>query len=99
MFAQENMMDEMPDRAIDGDMRAARCYTQRRHGWGAESLLFILHLCKRAYDQVVHDVVTETAGYLLSRQGRGWGDDGPHHHGVYDIVYFDVFPIWSSVRR
>ena len=48
---------------------------------------------QRAYDQVVHDVAIQKLPvvFCLDRAGLV-GDDGPTHHGVYDIPYMRCIP-------
>jgi len=48
---------------------------------------------QRAYDQVVHDVALQKLPvvFCLDRAGLV-GDDGPTHHGCYDIAYFRCIP-------
>lgn len=48
---------------------------------------------QRAYDQILHDVALQKAPvvFCLDRAGIV-GDDGPTHHGVYDIAYLRHIP-------
>jgi 1-deoxy-D-xylulose-5-phosphate synthase len=48
---------------------------------------------QRAYDMVVHDVATQKLPvvFCLDRAGLV-GEDGPTHHGAYDIPYFRCIP-------
>lgn len=48
---------------------------------------------QRAYDSVVHDVAIQKLPvvFCLDRAGVV-GDDGPTHHGCYDIAYFRCIP-------
>jgi 1-deoxy-D-xylulose-5-phosphate synthase len=48
---------------------------------------------QRAYDQVVHDVAIQKLPvvFCLDRGGLV-GEDGPTHHGAYDIAYFRCIP-------
>lgn len=48
---------------------------------------------QRAYDQVLHDVCLPKANVVLAIDRAGVvGDDGPTHHGVFDIAMFRVIP-------
>lgn len=49
---------------------------------------------QRAIDQVFHDVALQPALPVLFCIDRGGlvGDDGPSHHGLYDIGYLRLFP-------
>lgn len=48
---------------------------------------------QRAYDQVVHDVCIQNlpVTFVIDRAGLV-GDDGPTHHGVFDIAYLRTLP-------
>jgi 1-deoxy-D-xylulose-5-phosphate synthase len=48
---------------------------------------------QRAYDQVIHDVAIQKLPvvFCLDRAGLV-GDDGPTHHGCYDIAYMRCIP-------
>lgn len=48
---------------------------------------------QRAYDQVLHDVCLQRANVVLAIDRAGVvGDDGPTHHGVFDVAMFRVIP-------
>jgi 1-deoxy-D-xylulose-5-phosphate synthase len=48
---------------------------------------------QRAYDQIFHDVCLQNlpVTFVLDRGGVV-GEDGPTHHGVYDMTYLRAFP-------
>ena len=48
---------------------------------------------QRAYDQVVHDVCLQKLNvvFVMDRAGLV-GDDGPTHHGAFDIAYLRCLP-------
>jgi 1-deoxy-D-xylulose-5-phosphate synthase len=48
---------------------------------------------QRAYDQIVHDVCLQKLNvtFVMDRAGLV-GDDGPTHHGVFDIAYLRCLP-------
>jgi len=48
---------------------------------------------QRGYDQVVHDVVLQRlpVRFILDRSGLV-GNDGPTHHGVFDLAYMGCLP-------
>jgi 1-deoxy-D-xylulose-5-phosphate synthase len=48
---------------------------------------------QRAYDQVLHDVALQQlpVRFCLDRAGLV-GDDGPTHHGVFDLAYLNPIP-------
>ncbi len=48
---------------------------------------------QRAYDQVLHDVCLPKANVILAIDRAGVvGDDGPTHHGIFDISMFRSVP-------
>ena len=48
---------------------------------------------QRAYDQIVHDVCLQELDVVFAMDRAGLvGDDGPTHHGVFDIAYFRPLP-------
>ena len=48
---------------------------------------------QRAYDQIVHDVCLQKLNVVFAMDRAGLvGDDGPTHHGAFDISYFRCLP-------
>jgi 1-deoxy-D-xylulose-5-phosphate synthase len=48
---------------------------------------------QRAYDQIVHDVCLQKLNVVFAMDRAGLvGDDGPTHHGAYDIAYLRCLP-------
>ncbi len=48
---------------------------------------------QRAYDQIIHDVCLQGLDVTFAMDRAGLvGDDGPTHHGVFDISYFRPIP-------
>jgi 1-deoxy-D-xylulose-5-phosphate synthase len=48
---------------------------------------------QRAYDQIVHDICLQRLPVVLAMDRAGLvGDDGPTHHGVFDIAYLRCLP-------
>lgn len=90
------MMDEMPDRAIDVGICEQHAVTLSA-GMATQGLRVFCNIyssfMQRAYDQVVHDVAIQKLPvvFCLDRAGLV-GDDGPTHHGVYDIAYMRCIP-------
>jgi len=48
---------------------------------------------QRGYDQIVHDVCLQSlnVAFVMDRAGLV-GDDGPTHHGAFDVSYFRCLP-------
>jgi len=48
---------------------------------------------QRAYDQIIHDVALQKSKVILAVDRAGLiGEDGPTHHGVYDLAYLRHIP-------
>jgi 1-deoxy-D-xylulose-5-phosphate synthase len=48
---------------------------------------------QRAYDQIVHDVCLQKLNVVFAMDRAGLvGDDGPTHHGAFDVSYFRCLP-------
>lgn len=90
------MMDEMPDRAIDVGICEQHAVTLSA-GMATQGLKVFCNIyssfMQRAYDQVVHDVAIQKLPVIFCLDRAGVvGDDGPTHHGCYDIAYFRCIP-------
>ena len=90
------MMDKMPDRAIDVGICEQHAVTLSA-GMATQGLRVFCNIyssfMQRAFDQVVHDVAIQKLPvvFCLDRAGLV-GEDGPTHHGAYDIAYFRCIP-------
>ena len=48
---------------------------------------------QRAFDQLVHDVCLQKLNVVFAMDRAGLvGDDGPTHHGAFDVSYFRMLP-------
>lgn len=48
---------------------------------------------QRCYDQVIHDICLQNLPVILCVDRAGIvGNDGPTHHGVFDIAFFKIIP-------
>ncbi len=48
---------------------------------------------QRAFDQIVHDVALQSLNVVFAMDRAGLvGDDGPTHHGAFDIAYLRCLP-------
>ena len=48
---------------------------------------------QRAYDQILHDVALQKAPVIFALDRAGLvGDDGPTHHGIFDLAYLRTIP-------
>lgn len=90
------MMAKMPDRAFDVGIAEQHAVTFSA-GMAAMGLIPFCNIyssfMQRAYDQVLHDVALQNLHvvFCLDRGGLV-GEDGPTHHGAYDLVYMRSIP-------
>lgn len=90
------MMEEMPDRAFDVGICEQHAATLSA-GMATQGMRVFCNIyssfMQRAYDQVVHDIAIQKLPVVLCLDRAGLvGDDGPTHHGCYDIAYFRCIP-------
>jgi 1-deoxy-D-xylulose-5-phosphate synthase len=90
------MMDKMPDRAFDVGICEQHAVTVSA-GMASQGLRVFCNIyssfMQRAYDQVVHDVAIQKLPVVLCLDRAGLvGEDGPTHHGCYDIAYMRCIP-------
>jgi 1-deoxy-D-xylulose-5-phosphate synthase len=90
------MMDKMPDRAIDVGICEQHAVTLSA-GMATQGLKVFCNIyssfMQRAYDQVVHDVAIQNLPVIFCLDRAGLvGEDGPTHHGAYDIAYMRCIP-------
>ena len=90
------MMEEMPDRAIDVGIAEQHAVTLSA-GLATQGMRVFCNIyssfMQRAYDMVIHDVAIQKLPvvFCLDRAGLV-GDDGPTHHGAYDIAFMRCVP-------
>jgi 1-deoxy-D-xylulose-5-phosphate synthase len=90
------MMKAMPHRAIDVGIAEQHAVTVSA-GMATQGLKVFCNIyssfMQRAFDQVVHDAAIQKLPvvFCLDRAGLV-GEDGPTHHGAYDIPYFRCIP-------
>jgi len=90
------MMEKMPDRAFDVGIAEQHAVTLSA-GMATQGMKVFCNIyssfMQRAYDQVVHDVAIQKLPVIFCLDRAGLvGDDGPTHHGCYDIAYFRCIP-------
>ena len=100
--------DELRHRALDPAEGDARPLLRRRHRraaggavrgrrWRCQGMRPVAAIystfLQRAFDQIVHDVCLQNlpVTFCMDRAGLV-GDDGPTHHGVFDIAYLRPLP-------
>ncbi len=90
------MMDKMPHRAFDVGIAEQHAVTLAA-GMATQGLVPFCNIystfLQRAYDQVIHDVALQNIPvvFCLDRAGLV-GQDGPTHHGVFDLAYLRCIP-------
>lgn len=90
------MMEKMPDRAFDVGICEQHAVTLSA-GMATQGMKVFCNIyssfMQRAYDQVVHDVAIQKLPVIFCLDRGGLvGEDGPTHHGAYDIAYFRCIP-------
>jgi 1-deoxy-D-xylulose-5-phosphate synthase len=90
------MMEKMPNRAFDVGICEQHAVTLSA-GMATQGMKVFCNIyssfMQRAYDQVVHDVAIQNLPVIFCLDRAGLvGEDGPTHHGVYDIAYMRCVP-------
>jgi 1-deoxy-D-xylulose-5-phosphate synthase len=90
------MMAEMPNRAFDVGICEQHAATLSA-GLATQGLRVFCNIyssfMQRAFDQVVHDIAIQKLPVTLCLDRAGLvGEDGPTHHGCYDVPYFRCIP-------
>lgn len=90
------LMKEMPDRAFDVGIAEGHAVTFSG-GMAKEGMVPFCNIyssfMQRAYDNIIHDVAIQRLNvvFCLDRAGLV-GEDGPTHHGVFDLAYLRPIP-------
>jgi 1-deoxy-D-xylulose-5-phosphate synthase len=90
------MMEKMPKRAFDVGICEQHAVTLSA-GLATQGMKVFCNIyssfMQRAYDNVVHDVAIQKLPVIFCLDRAGLvGEDGPTHHGAYDIPYFRCIP-------
>ena len=90
------LMKAMPDRAFDVGIAEGHAVTFSG-GMAKEGLLPFCNIyssfMQRAYDNVIHDVAIQQLNVVLCLDRAGLvGEDGPTHHGAFDLAYLRPIP-------
>lgn len=90
------MMDKYPDRAYDVGICEEHAVTfaagLAEKGMKPYCVIYSTFL-QRSFDQIIHDVALqkEPVVFCIDRGGLV-GEDGPTHHGVFDLSYLRLIP-------
>ena len=90
------LMQAMPDRAFDVGIAEGHAATFSG-GMAKEGMQPFCNIyssfMQRAYDNVIHDIAILKLPVVLCLDRAGLvGEDGPTHHGVFDLAYFRPIP-------
>ncbi|MCY1721692.1 1-deoxy-D-xylulose-5-phosphate synthase [Prolixibacteraceae bacterium Z1-6] len=90
------MIEKMPDRAFDVGIAEQHAVTFSA-GLATQGMIPFCNIystfMQRAYDQVIHDVALQNLHVIFCLDRGGLvGEDGPTHHGVFDIAYMRSIP-------
>lgn len=90
------MMEQMPDRAFDVGICEQHAVTLSA-GLATQGMRVFCNIyssfMQRSFDQAVHDVAIQKLPVVMCLDRAGLvGEDGPTHHGAYDIAYFRCIP-------
>jgi 1-deoxy-D-xylulose-5-phosphate synthase len=90
------MMEKMPNRAFDVGIAEQHAVTLSA-GMATQGMKVFCNIyssfMQRAYDQVIHDVAIQNLPVIFCLDRAGLvGEDGPTHHGAYDIAYMRCIP-------
>ena len=90
------MMEKMPHRTFDVGIAEQHAVTYS----GGLAVQGMLPFCnvystflQRAYDQVIHDIALQKLNVVFCIDRGGLvGEDGPTHHGAFDLAYLRLVP-------
>lgn len=90
------LMKAMPNRTFDVGIAEGHAITFSG-GMAKEGLLPFCNIyssfMQRAYDNLIHDVAIQKLNFVLCLDRAGLvGEDGPTHHGVFDMAYLHPIP-------
>ena len=90
------LMEQMPGRAFDVGIAEGHAVTFSG-GMAKDGLLPFCNIYSsfmhRAYDNVIHDVAIQRLPVVLCLDRAGLvGEDGPTHHGMFDLAYMRPIP-------
>lgn len=90
------MMEALPERAFDVGIAEQHAVTLAA-GMATQGMIVYCNIystfLQRAYDQVIHDVAIQNLPVIFCLDRAGLvGEDGPTHHGIYDLAYLRCIP-------
>jgi 1-deoxy-D-xylulose-5-phosphate synthase len=90
------MMDKFPERSFDVGIAESHAVTFSA-GLAKEGMIPFCNIyssfAQRAYDNIIHDAALQKLPIVLCLDRAGLvGEDGPTHHGAFDIAYLRCIP-------
>ena len=90
------LMNQLPGRAFDVGIAEGHAVTFSG-GMAKEGMIPFCNIyssfMQRSYDNVIHDVAIHRQHVVLCLDRAGLvGEDGPTHHGAFDLAYFRPIP-------
>lgn len=90
------LMKEMPQRTFDVGIAEGHAVTFSG-GMAKEGMIPFCNIyssfMQRAYDNIIHDIAIQKLPVVLCLDRAGLvGEDGPTHHGVFDMAYLRIIP-------
>lgn len=90
------MQDKFPDRVFDVGIAEQHALTFSA-GLAASGLKTFCCIystfLQRAYDQLIHDIALQNLPVIFAVDRAGLvGEDGPTHHGVFDLAFLQTVP-------
>ncbi len=90
------MIEKFPERAFDVGIAEQHTVTLAA-GLATQGMLPFCAIystfLQRAYDQIIHDVALQNLPVVFCIDRAGLvGEDGPTHHGVFDLAYLSCIP-------
>jgi 1-deoxy-D-xylulose-5-phosphate synthase len=90
------LFNKMPERAFDVGIAEQHAVTFSA-GLATQGMVPFCNIystfMQRAYDQIIHDVALQKLPVIFCLDRGGLvGEDGPTHHGVFDIAYMRTIP-------
>lgn len=94
--SMNKLFEKMPGRAFDVGIAEQHAVTFSA-GLAAQGMVPFCNIystfMQRAYDQIIHDVAIQKLPVIFCLDRGGLvGEDGPTHHGVFDIAYMRSIP-------
>ncbi|MCD4814424.1 1-deoxy-D-xylulose-5-phosphate synthase [bacterium] len=94
--ALDEFAEQLPERFFDVGIAEGHAVTlaagMASQGYKPVVTIYSTFL-QRAYDQIVHDVCLQNLPVVFALDRAGLvGEDGPTHHGVFDIAYLRHIP-------